>query len=149
MESTDFTVALQRNHLILKIQHAEKTAEVLRRWCNDLQLAREFRICLEEFSIDLDTIMITAVESLKLQESSFVSGLTTTISIKKGMFRDSVQNNNVVSRRKEGLLICAEPLFTTSNVVLQREQHATLGVSTHKPFDLMKDGDELISAILG
>ncbi|KRZ70339.1 hypothetical protein T10_9279 [Trichinella papuae] len=142
MESTDFAVALQRNHLILKIQHAEKTAEVLRRWCNDLQLAREFRICLEEFSIDLDTIMITAVESLKLQESSFVSGLTTTISIKKGMSRDS-------SRRKEGLLICAEPLFTTSNVVLQREQHATLGASTHKPFDLMKDGDELISAILG
>ncbi|KRZ82023.1 hypothetical protein T08_14190, partial [Trichinella sp. T8] len=47
------------------------------------------------------------------------------------------------------LPICAEPLSTTSNVVLQREQHETLGASTHKPFDLMKDGGDLISAILG
>ncbi|XP_003369514.1 hypothetical protein Tsp_04928 [Trichinella spiralis] len=64
------------------------------------------------------------------------------------MSRDSVQNNNMVSSGKEELPICAEPLPTTSNV-LQREQHETLGASTHKPFDLMKDGGDLISAILG
>ncbi|KRX12544.1 hypothetical protein T07_12769, partial [Trichinella nelsoni] len=147
MESTDFTVALQRNRLILKIQRAEKTAEALRRWCDDSQLSRESRIRLEELSIDLDAAIITAAESLNLQESSYVSGLSK--GIKKDMSRDSVQNNNMVSSGKEELPICAEPLSTTSNVVLQREQHETLGVSTHKPFDLMKDGGDLISAILG
>ncbi|KRX82914.1 hypothetical protein T06_3738 [Trichinella sp. T6] len=55
----------------------------------------------------------------------------------------------MVSSGKEELPICAEPLSTTSNVVLQREQHETLRASTHKPFDLMKDGGDLISAILG
>ncbi|OUC41105.1 hypothetical protein D917_03623, partial [Trichinella nativa] len=50
MESTDFIVALQRNRLILKIQRAEKTAEALRRWCDDSQLSRESRIRLEELS---------------------------------------------------------------------------------------------------
>ncbi|KRY45501.1 hypothetical protein T03_4736 [Trichinella britovi] len=124
MESTDFTVALQTNRLILKIQRAEKTAEALRRWCDDSQLSRESRIRLEELSIDLDAAIITAVESLNLQESSFVSGLTK--GIKKDMSRDSVQNN-MVSCGKEELPICAEPLSTTSNVVLQREQHETLG----------------------
>ncbi|KRX25565.1 hypothetical protein T07_5107 [Trichinella nelsoni] len=147
MESTDFTVALQRNRLILKIQRAEKTTEALRRWCDDSQLSRESRIRLEELSIDLDAAIITAAESLNLQESSFVSGLTK--GIKKDMSRDSVQNNNMVSSGKEELPICAEPLSTTSNVVLRREQHETLGASTHKPFDLMKDGGDLISAILG
>ncbi|KRZ59066.1 hypothetical protein T02_15801 [Trichinella nativa] len=147
MESTDFTVALQTNRLILKIQRAEKTAEALRRWCDDSQLSRESRIRLEELSIDLDAAIITAAESLNLQESSFVSGLTK--GIKKDMSRDSVQNNNMVSCGKEELPICAEPLSTTSNVVLQREQHETLRASTHKPFDLMKDGGDLISAILG
>ncbi|OUC47905.1 integrase core domain protein, partial [Trichinella nativa] len=147
MESTDFTVALQRNRLILQIQRAEKTAESLRRWCDDSQLSRESRIRLEELSIDLDAAIITAAESLNLQESSFVSGLTK--GIKKDMSRDSVQNNNMVSSGKEELPICAEPLSTTSNVVLQREQHETLRASTHKPFDLMKDGGDLISAILG
>ncbi|OUC40846.1 hypothetical protein D917_03779 [Trichinella nativa] len=131
MESTDFTVALQRYCLILKIQRAEKTAEALRRWCDDSQLSRESRIRLEELSIDLDAAIITAAESLNLQESS-----------------DSVQNNNMVSSGKEELPICAEPLSTTSNV-LQREQHETLRASTHKPFDMMKDGGDLISAILG
>ncbi|KAL1229388.1 Non-symbiotic hemoglobin [Trichinella spiralis] len=53
MESTDFTVALQRNRLILKIQRAEKTAEALRRWCDDSQLSRESRIRLEELSTAL------------------------------------------------------------------------------------------------
>ncbi|KRX51255.1 hypothetical protein T09_15188, partial [Trichinella sp. T9] len=147
MESTDFTVALQRNRLILLIQRAEKTAESLRRWCDDSQLSRESRIRLEELSIDLDAAIITAAESLNLQESSFVSGLTK--GIKKDMSKDSVQNNNMVSSGKEELPICAEPLSTTSNVVLQREQRETLGASTHKPFDLMKDGGDLISAILG
>ncbi|XP_003370618.1 putative integrase core domain protein [Trichinella spiralis] len=147
MESTDFTVALQRNRLILQIQRAEKTAESLRRWCDDSQLSRESRIRLEELSIDLDAAIITAAESLNLQESSFVSGLTK--GIKKDMSRDSVQNNNMVSSGKEELPICAEPLSTTSNVVLQREQRETLGASTHKPFDLMKDGGDLISVILG
>ncbi|KRX64916.1 hypothetical protein T09_7986 [Trichinella sp. T9] len=70
MESTDFTVALQTNRLILKIQPAEKTAEALRRWCDDSQLSRESRIRLEELSIDLDAAVITAAESLNLQESS-------------------------------------------------------------------------------
>ncbi|KRY26487.1 hypothetical protein T01_1058, partial [Trichinella spiralis] len=55
----------------------------------------------------------------------------------------------MVSSGKEELPICAEPLSTTSNVVLQREQRETLGASTHKPFDLMKDGGDLISVILG
>ncbi|KRZ65893.1 hypothetical protein T10_5469 [Trichinella papuae] len=149
MESTDFTVALQRNRLILKIQRLEKMAEALRRWCDDSQLSRESRIRLEELSIDLDVTIITAAESLNLQESSFVSGLTKTISIKKGMSKDSVQNNNVVSSGNEEPPICAEPLSTTSNIVLQPEQDETLGASIHKPFDLMKDGGELISAILG
>ncbi|KRY12310.1 hypothetical protein T12_7534 [Trichinella patagoniensis] len=147
MESTDFTVALQRNRLILKIQSAEKTAEALRRWCDDSQLSRESRIRLEELSIDLDAAIITAAESLNIQESSFVGGLKK--GIKKGMSRVSVQNNNTVSSGKEELPIYAEPLSTTSNVVLQREQHETLGASTHKPFYLMKDGGNLISAILG
>ncbi|KRZ78441.1 hypothetical protein T10_2762 [Trichinella papuae] len=147
MESTDFTVALQRNPLILKIQRAEKTAETLRRWCDDSQLSRESRIRLEELSIDLDAMIMTAAERLNLQESSLVSGLAK--GIKKGMSRDLVQNNNMVSSGKEELPICAEPLSTTSNVVLRREQHETLGASTHKPFDLMKDGGDLISAILG
>ncbi|KRX37635.1 hypothetical protein T05_12222 [Trichinella murrelli] len=123
MESTDFTVALQTNRLILKIQRAEKTAEALRRWCDDSQLSRESRIRLEELSIDLDAAIITAAESLNLQESSFVSGLTK--GNKKDMSRDSVQNN-MVSCGKEELPICAEPLSTTSN-----------------------DGGDLISAILG
>ncbi|KRY05964.1 hypothetical protein T01_11508, partial [Trichinella spiralis] len=114
MESTDFTVALQRNRLILLIQRAEKTAESLRRWCDDSQLSRESRIRLEELSIDLDAAIITAAESLNLQESSFVSGLTK--GIKKDMSKDSVQNNNMVSSGKEELPICAEPLSTTSNV---------------------------------
>ncbi|KRZ84099.1 hypothetical protein T08_2302 [Trichinella sp. T8] len=120
MESTDFTVALKRTRLILKIQRAEKTAEALRRWCDDSQLSRESHIRL---------------------------GLTK--GIKKHMSRDLVQNNNMVSSGKKELPICAEPLSTTSNVVLQREQHETLGASTHKPFDLMKDGGDFISAILG
>ncbi|KRX43920.1 hypothetical protein T05_9564 [Trichinella murrelli] len=147
MESTDFTVALKRTRLILKIQRAEKTAEALRRWCDDSQLSRESHIRLEELSIDLDATIITAAESLNFQESSLVSGLTK--GIKKHISRDSVQNNNMVSSGKEELPICAEPLSTTSNVVLQREQHETLGASTHKPFDLMKDGGDFISAILG
>ncbi|KRZ64550.1 hypothetical protein T08_9115, partial [Trichinella sp. T8] len=96
----------------------------LRRWCDDSQLSRESRIRLEELSIDLDAAIITAAESLNLQESSFVSGLSK--GIKKDMSRDSVQNNNMVSSGKEELPICAEPLSTTSNVVLQREQHETL-----------------------
>ncbi|KFD46423.1 hypothetical protein M513_12688 [Trichuris suis] len=136
MESTDFRVPLERNRLKLRIQHATGAAVALREWFNDVQLDEEIPFRLEELSFELDAVVMTATERLSLQ------GKETKIAESGASAKQSTL---------EGITMgaSAEPFSTSPHGAHPSNRDISQSLASRRPFDLAKDGGDLISAILG
>ncbi|KFD60193.1 hypothetical protein M514_12688 [Trichuris suis] len=165
MESTDFSVPLDRNRLKLRIQHATGAAMALREWFNDVQLDEEIRFRLEELSIELDAVVMTATERLSLQGKETKiseSGASAKQSTLEGTMMGASGNlfpgesipyrpykisASAVEQKSDPC--SAEPFSASPHGAHLSDRDISQSLTSRRPFDLAKDGGDLISAILG
>uniref|UniRef100_A0A5S6QMU1 Queuosine 5'-phosphate N-glycosylase/hydrolase n=1 Tax=Trichuris muris TaxID=70415 RepID=A0A5S6QMU1_TRIMR len=165
VESSDFSLPLERNRLKLRIQHGSRTALALRKRLDDMELEEKIRLRLQEFSIDLDAVVISSNEQhFSLQERSVTDASQSSTSAEnptsEGSMTSSLgwmvsnesthyQLNKEASVIEQRLDLC--PAESTS--ILPHEVPLNMDLAQPSPrrmlFDLTKDGGYLISAILG